>query len=221
MSTMQSFFDGYTTVKIPKGEVIIQQSQVPDKAYVIKSGIVKVCNFTANGEEKSLSFKVDNDIFPVCWIFDKTETALFYYQAHTDIELYVMSRDEITKRVETNPDFAKVVLDKQIISYVNSELQVEALEQSRAILKLIYTFRHLALTHGTKLEDNLVRIKIPLTQQELANFTGLTRETTIGELNKLKDMGIIYNVQKFYTINTAKADELIDDDYDPGVKIQV
>jgi len=217
---MQLSFDDYPTVKVLKGEVIIQQSQAPDKAYAIKSGIVKVCNFTANGEEKSLSFKVENDIFPVCWIFDKTETALFYYQAHTNLELYVMSRDDITKRVEENPDFAKAVLDKQISSYVNSELQVEALEQSRAILKLMYTFRHLALTHGTKLENNFVRIKIPLTQQELANFTGLTRETTISELNKLKELGIISNVQKYYTINTVKADDLIDDDYDPGVKIQ-
>jgi len=221
MNTTQQFYSAHPIIKVLKGEVIVQQSGIPNTAYAIKSGIVKVCNFTANGEEKSLSFKVEDDIFPVCWIFNKTKTALFYYQAHTDLELYTIDRQDITDQVETNADFAKAILDRQIISYVNSELQVEALEQSRAILKLMYTLRHLALTHGEEIKENYVKINIPLTQQELANFTGLTRETTVMELNKLKEMGIISIVQKYYIIDTLKANDIIDDDYDPGVTIQI
>jgi CRP/FNR family transcriptional regulator, anaerobic regulatory protein len=221
MNSAQLFFNVYPTIKVSKGEVIVQQNQIPNKAYAVKSGIVKVCNFTTNGEEKSLSFKVENDIFPVCWIFNKTKAALFYYQAHTDLELYVMSRDEITHHVNTDSDFARTILDRQIVSYVNSELQIEALEQSRAILKLIYTLRHLALTHGVEEKKDCVKIKIPLTQQELANFTGLTRETTVMELNKLKGMGIVSNSQKYYTINTTRASDFLDDEYDPGVTIKI
>jgi len=221
MNRFTEFFDKFPVKTVKKGEVVIQQSQTPDKAFVIKKGVMKVSNFTSNGEEKSLSFKVKGDIFPVCWIFEKTTTALFYYQAHTDCELYVMDRKDITDFIEKNHEFAKFILDKQVLSYVNSELQVEALEQSRAQLKLLYTFRHLSLTHGIEIAKDCVKISIPLTQQDLANFTGLTRETTAVELKKLVDDGIVSSDRKFYIIDTAKMDDAMDDEYDPGVLIQL
>lgn len=220
MHRFTNFFDQYPVKFIKKGQVILHQNDIPTAAYVIKNGVVKVCNLTSNGEEKSLSFKVTGDIFPVCWIFSKTTSALFYYQAHTDCELYVADRKDITDFIDTNHDFAKFILDKQVVSYVNSELQVEALEQSRAQLKLLYTFRHLALTHGIELKKDRVKISIPLTQQDLANFTGLTRETTTLEISKLSNDKIIRVDRKFYIVNTSKVNDIIDDEYDPGVKIQ-
>ena len=218
--THKEFFDQYPVKFIKKGEVILQQSDTPSKAFSIKKGIIKVSNLTSTGEEKSLSFKVENDIFPVCWIFSKTTSALFYYQAHTDCEVYVLDREDIINHINTNHEFTKFLLDKQVISYVNSELQVEALEQSRAQLKLLYTFRHLTLTHGIKLEKNRIKIGIPLTQQELANFTGLTRETVALELNKLIDDAVVYVDHKYYVVNTDKLNDIIDDEYDPGMLIQ-
>lgn len=181
---------------------------------------MKINNFTSNGEEKSLSFKVKGDIFPVCWIFSKTTSALFYYQAHTHCEVYMLDREDLTTFIDENHEFAKFILDKQVLSYVNSELQVEALEQSRAQLKLLYTFRHLALTYGVELRKDCVKIPIPLTQQELANFTGLTRETVALELNKLVNDDVVFSEKKCFAINTDKVDEIIDDEYDPGVMIQ-
>jgi CRP-like cAMP-binding protein len=221
MNHIKAFFGQYPTKTISKGEVILQQNDVPEKAYAIKKGIMRVCNITSNGEEKILSFKVADDIFPVCWIFSKIKRSLFYYQAHTDCEVYVLDKADIMRQLNTSPDFSRAILDKQVITYVNSELQVEALEQSRAYLKLLYTFRHLALTHGTEIRKDFVRIKIPLTQQELANFTGLTRETTTAELNKLRQSKVIFSDRRYYSVDTSKVNDFIDDEYDPGVTINL
>lgn len=220
MLKFKDFFDHYPVKKIEKGQIIVLQDEVPAHAYVVKNGIMKVNNLTSAGEEKSLSFKFRGDIFPISWIFEKTTSALYNYQAHTDCELYVMDKKDITHHVETDHDFARYMLDKQIVSYVNSELQVEALEQSRAQLKLLYTFRHLALTHGVELKKDRVKITIPLTQQELANFTGLTRETVAVALSKITNDGIVSCERKFYVIDTDKVNDVIDDEYDPGLMIQ-
>ncbi len=220
MLKFKDFFDHYPVKQIKKGQVILHQGDVPKHAYVIKNGIMKVNNLTSDGEEKSLSFKFRGDIFPISWIFGKTEGALYYYEAHTDCELYILDKKDVTHNVEKEHDFAMYMLDKQIVSYVNSELQVEALEQSRAKLKLLYTFRHMALTHGQELKEDQVKITIPLTQQELANFTGLTRETVVIALNKIIDDGIVFSDHKFYVINTDKVNDVIDDEYDPGLMIQ-
>src|SRR4051812_19562847 len=100
MKRAEAFLDQYPVKKVARGEVLLHQSDIPDKAYVIKSGIIKVCNLTSNGEEKSLSFKVEDDLFPVCWIFSKTKTSLFYYQAHTDCELYLVDKEKLVKHID-------------------------------------------------------------------------------------------------------------------------
>ena len=151
------------------------------------------------------------------WIFGRSQTVLYYHQAHTDCQLYVIDRESILEHVAQNPSFSKYIFDTLVSAEMNRALQVEALEQSRAQLKLLYTFRHLALMNGVELKDGLVKINIPLTQQELANFIGLTRETTVLELRKLKRLMLIFREHKYYLVDTTKLDGLIDDEYDPGL----
>jgi len=217
MNNFNTFFDQFPTTSVQKGEVILQQNYVPHHAYVLKSGFVKVVSFTNNGEEKSVAFKVAGDLIPIYWIFGKSQAALYYYQAHTDCVLYVLDRDDILQHVDGNHDFAKFVLDQQVIAHVNHELRVEALEQSRAHLKLLYTFRHLALLYGIDMKRGMVKITIPLTQQELANFVGLTRETTIAALGKLRRDNVVRCDHRYYTVNTPMLREATEDDYDPGI----
>jgi len=215
MNNFHTFFDQFPLTFVQKGEIILHQGDVPKHAYAIKSGVIKISNITGNGEEKALSFKLSGDIIPIYWIFGQADTTLYFHQAHTDCELYVIDRDSMLAYIEQNQQFSKYIFDKLITAELNRELHVEALEQSRANLKLLYTFRHLALMHGNEIKKGLVRIGIPLTQQEIANFTGLTRETTVLELNKLRRQLLIYREHKHYTVDTLRINDFIDDEYNP------
>ena len=217
MHTLESFFNTYQTIKIPKGEVILSQGDTPRYAYAIKSGYVKVCNVTHNGEEKILSFKTTEDIFPMSWIFSKTQQSLFYYCAHTNCVLYLVYKEAIQLQLKDDPLFARKVLNQHVNSHIHSDLQIEALEQSRASLKLFYTLRHLTLSHSNEIHSGFFRLTLPITQQDLANFTGLTRETIALELNKLKRESVIFLKNHIYTIHVAKLSEKIDDEFNPGI----
>jgi len=142
---------------------------------------------------------------------------MFFYQAHTDCELYVINKEDFNSHLNQNSDFALQIIGILSNAYVSASLQVDALVQTTARLKLLYAFRHLCLRYGRDIKNNISRLQIPITQQELANYTGLTRETTTLELNKFKIQGIVSYRHKYYSINTGKVNELIDDEYNPGI----
>jgi CRP/FNR family transcriptional regulator, anaerobic regulatory protein len=217
VTSLRSFYRQYPVRKVSKGQIILQQNDVPQHVYAIRSGVVKVSNITSNGAEESLSFKITNDILPVCWAFSQTTRSLFYYQAYTDCELYVVKKDDFTKQIATDHEFTQAVLARQVHAYVGNQLQVDALSKSRASTKLLYTFRYLCLSYGQEIKQGYAKILIPMTQQEFANFTGLARETVTLELTKLKDKKVVVSRAKYYTVNTDKLNGLIDDEYNPGL----
>ncbi|MDB5167370.1 MAG: hypothetical protein JWN26_515 [Candidatus Saccharibacteria bacterium] len=221
VNELRSFYRTYPTIKFAKGEVVFHQNEAPSCVYAIKNGVIKVSNISAEGDDQLISFEIIDDIVPICWAFSKTTKALFYYQAYTDCELYIMSKDAFESHSAENVGFANAMLSRQVGSYIGNMLQVDALEKTRAYTKLIYTFRYLCLRYGRDIKKDLVKIYVPLTQQEIANTTGLTRETTTLELKKLKEEKVISVRQKYYTVNTAKLDARIDDEYDPGITVNM
>lgn len=58
----------------------------------------------------------------------------------------------------------------------------------------------LCLRYGKGIAENTVEIQIPLTQQELSESLGLTRETTAVALKMLKETGIIICNNKLYAV---------------------
>jgi CRP-like cAMP-binding protein len=52
-------------------------------------------------------------------------------------------------------------------------------------------------------------IIVPLTQQDIANLLGLTRETVATELKKLKDKGYVYYDKWQFVVHTDKLSELM------------
>lgn len=214
MEVFEKFLQQFRTVRFDKGEIILRQHEIPPAAYVIKEGIVKTYNITTEGDEKPISFDVKGEIFPVSWIFSKTETTLYYYEAFTDCELYVVSKELYSEFMRKNPEVSYMVLGKFIGNHVGYMLQVHALEQSKASSKLLYTLYYLCVRFGKQGTQGQVAISLPLTQQELANFMGLTRETTAIELKKLERRGIVTYQRASYSVDAKKLNDLLDEEYD-------
>jgi CRP-like cAMP-binding protein len=221
VNELRTFYRKYPTIKFAKGELVLQQDDVPSHVYGIKRGVIKVFNLNSDGSSQSISFEIIDDILPLCWAFSKTDKTLFYYEAYTDCELYVIDKDIFKDRLKNDIQFTNAMLERQVSSYIGNMLQVDALEKTRAYTKLAYTFRYLCLRYGREIKENHVKIYVPLTQQELANTTGLTRETTTLELQKLRKNKIISEKFKYYTVNIEKLNEEIDDQYNPEIEVNM
>jgi CRP-like cAMP-binding protein len=93
-------------------------------------------------------------------------------------------------------------------------MRLNALQHSRASDKLIYTLHYLALSHSKVLDAEVVELELLLTHQDFANLTGLTRETTATELNKLKKAGVIsYGKHTAYKVSIGKLRAALNDQF--------
>ena len=221
MEDNKPFFRNYPIVKFPKGETIFLQDEIPRYIYSIKSGIVEASNSTHSGNRQCISFEVVGDIFPKSWAFSKTTKTLFDYKAFTNCELYVIDKSNFLLKLVDDIDFVNRMLSHTISSLEGARLQVDALEKPNAKLKLLYTFRYLCLLYGKEIDKDIVRIQLPLTQQEIADIVGLTRETTSKELSILKIERVISRERKYYSINTQVLRNFIDDDFNPGISVNL
>jgi CRP/FNR family transcriptional regulator len=216
MQAFQKFVEQYRTQTFKKGEIILSQDQVPTTAYVVKEGVVKTYNITAEGEERPISFDIKGEIFPAAWVFAKARRTLFFYEAMTDCELYLIPRDEFTNFLKARAEVTYEMFEHFMGYHISFQLRVNALEQPKAAKKVLNTLHYLCLRFGEDVGADRVRIQLPLTQQELANFMGLTRETTSLELNKLQKQNVLKLIKRRYVVDTNRLNSLLDDEYDPG-----
>ncbi|MEO6513362.1 MAG: Crp/Fnr family transcriptional regulator [Candidatus Saccharimonadales bacterium] len=214
-SPFATFLENYPLRKISKGEIIIFQGEEPRSSYVVKSGVVKVYNLSVNGDEKPVGFETSQGVFPAPWTFRKAPSALYYYEAFTDTELYIVPRDEYVAFLKSNQEALVSTLEQYVSNELGSTMRLNALQHSRASDKLIYTLHYLAISHGKPTtKPNVIEITLDLTHQDFANFTGLTRETTATELNKLKTRKVIsYGKRVPYTLDLTQLNAMMNDQY--------
>jgi len=221
MNERRSFYRNNPTIKFSKNQVIYLCEETPNNLYCIKSGVIEECNYSSDGNRQLIVFEIIGDVFPKCVAFAKTSKTLFEYRAFTDCELYIIKYDDFQSQLAYNIDFAKKMLDRLAGLIVGSSLRIDALEKPNAEIKIIYMFRYFCLLYGSSRWNGFVRIEVPLTQQDLAELTGLTRETINIEINRLTKMKIISCSHKYYTVDTTYLNKIIENDYKPELSLNL
>jgi len=221
MNELERFYENFPTVKFAHGENIVSQDEVPEYVYAIKSGVVETYNFTDSGDRRCVSFSVISDIFPIEWVFSISTKSLFFQRAYTDCELYKIDRNVFQEEVASNQKLQGELLLMSVRDYVGAKLQLDALGKSGGYKKVLYILRFFCLGYGVDAAKNKVKIEIPLTHQEIANFCSLTRETTAIFIGQAKKRGVLTIKHKDYTVNTYKLNQEIDDEYNSGFSVNM
>ncbi len=195
-----------------KHSILLYQGEAPRMAYILVSGIVKVYSINTAGEEQIATFQVEGDLFPSPWIFGKSASTLYYYEALTDCEVLVMPRDAVRKAISSRPDLLEGMLDYFVVNYTGLLMRVTALEQSRAREKIMFTLYYLLFRYGQEIRPGIYKINVALTHGVIASLVGLTRETTTTELSKLKAQKVVNYSAHTYTVNKPKLERLLGED---------
>lgn len=193
------------------GATILYQGEVPRSAYVISSGTVRVLSISAQGDEQIVTYHVAGEFFPTSWIFEKTSSALFFYEASEDCEIALIPRQELITYMTAQPERVQSFLNYFTTSYTASLIRISALEQPKAREKLLYTLYYLCQRHG-RWHGKYVDIELSLTHQNLAGLVGLTRETTATEISKLRAKKILNYEKQHYIVNTEKLFAMLGED---------
>ena len=189
---------------VSKGTIIYYQGEAPRAGCFIKSGVVKVYNLSADGEEQLINFHTANDFLPTPWLFGYATGSIYFYEAFTDCELVKVPKDAFMDLLSKSKTASHTILGQYIKNYIGSMMRITALEQPKAAAKIMYTFYFLTQRFGRPLANGMVRIGLQLTHQQFAHLVGLTRETTATEIKRLQKANIISYKTQTYAVDVDK-----------------
>jgi CRP/FNR family transcriptional regulator len=199
----------------PKGEILVSQGEIPQRAYVVEQGLLKHYDLSKDGSERLVDLNTTYDILPDSWVFGKSQSALYFCETVMESRLYSLPRQELVEFVRTNHAVERAMLNKYISVYTAQSLRISALTYSVANEKLLHTLRYLCIRFGKPEKDGIIELSIYLTHQQLAELLGLSRETTTNELLKLKKKNIVSYDRRAISINASKLSDAIGNlDYD-------
>lgn len=199
---------------IKKRSILLYQGEIPRQAYIVKKGVIKIYRLSRSGDEQIVGFCTAGDLFPEAWVFGKTSSALYYYEALEDSEVTTVERSVLLDHIDNNAELRQNLLDYFINSHTSHLLQITALEQSRAADKLLLMLHYLTYRYATETKPGDFELKFHLTHTLLGNLTGLTRETTSVELGRLRRKGVIsYSGARFTIHRKALEQHLVKESF--------
>jgi len=193
MDELAEFVRSQPTRRFSKDSILIYQGEVPRGFYAIRSGFVKIYDLSLDGNEQVVGLSGKYDFIPSELLFSKDIVAQFFYAAFTPVEVYIINRDELAARINGNADALYEIARTISKQYGGLRRHLTAVQKPRAREKIVYVLHFLAqyFVAAQVQEQSAQRVAIPLTQQDIANLVGITRETAAHELKQLKNEGHI------------------------------
>lgn len=187
------------------GETIFHKDDAGTTMYIISEGTVKISVPSEVGNEMILSILSSGDFFGELSLFDgKPRSATVTSSGPT--EVFVLHRDDFIEFVGKHP---RVSLG--IISALSKRIRLtDTLVEDVVFLdipaRLAKKLLELSRTHGKLMPNGSLDIELRLTQQDLANMLGTTRESVNRQLVTFQERGFIKIDRQ--RISVIKASEL-------------
>ncbi len=175
--------------RFKKNEVILHEEDTNKLMYIILSGKVKAVQITEDGKEILLAIHQAGEFFgEMSFIDGKTSPAAIV--AADDCVINIISRDEFYSTIITHK---KVLYNLLLI--LCSRLReawekIQLLNLKNASDRLKILFYTLSNKYGEKTSEGIT-LNIKLTHQEMADMSGMARETVTRVLDKWNKEGEI------------------------------
>lgn len=190
-AALMQLLDGiYYTKKVEKGNFLFQEGSLADELYFVKSGVLQVSKIIPDGRELTLRMCSRGDLVGELNLFSPSKRYLLSARVVESAEVAVIMKEILEEKLSQD-----LTLSLEFIKWMSNQYR-----------KTQTKFRDLVL-HGKKgaLYSTLIRISnsfgintdcgifidLPLTNQELANFCGTSREVVNRLLSDLRKSGII------------------------------
>lgn len=200
MSEFQKFMARYPLRVCRKGETILLKDDTPPGMFVIESGLVKVYTITNGGDERLITLAGDEENFPVGYALGLVDRAQFFYEAFSVCRIRIVPSADYLEYVLSSKAISRQHMERITKLLLSTQARINALEQPRAGDKIAETLLYLAGQFGTAIRAPTKQLRIRMTQQEIANSLGLSRETANIELKKLEVKKLITHSRESYIL---------------------
>ena len=171
-----------TLKKFRKNEVILQEQDTSEFMYIILSGKVKVVQVTEDGKETIIAFHKSGDFFGEMSLIDgKTVPATVLAIENSNVA--IISKKDFYSILFVQNKFLVQLLRILCSRLRESYERIQILSFNNAAQRIKMLFIMLADMYG-KEEEKGIRLDIKLTHQNMADMTGIARETVTRIINR-------------------------------------
>jgi CRP-like cAMP-binding protein len=167
---------------VARGKTIFSKGEVGTSLYAILEGQIKVVSFSIHGKNAVLNFLGPGDIFGEIAFLDGGERTADV-TAVTNCRLMVFERRDFLPLIHSQPEVAQKLIELLCARLRNTSRQVEEvmfLDLSRKLARAILRFSNAKAAPG--------RRKVLLTQNEIAQIIGASRESTNKQLREWEEL---------------------------------
>jgi CRP-like cAMP-binding protein len=179
-----------TMTKCSAGERIMSPDDPPDRIHILKKGKVRVYRVTPDGKQLTLDIYDKGTILGDMSLLGQEPIPEAFAETLDDAVICTISPDELRALVERYP-----TIGVNIISYLSGRLrdaesELESMAYQRVGQRLARKLVDLSNRFGVKTSRGTL-IEARLTQQELAEMIGTTRETLAHTLADFRRRGLL------------------------------
>lgn len=172
-----------------KNEIILREEKTSEFMYIILDGGVKVVQFTDAGKEIIVSVHQTGDFFGELSLIDG-KTAPATVCATKNSIVAIISRIDFYQLLHSQTKVLDNLLNIFCARFRESMKKIQMLNFNNASQRIKMLFLMLSDSYGESSPDGTI-LKIKLIHQDIADMTGLTRETVTRVLDKWQRSGEI------------------------------
>ena len=173
-----------------KHAVLVYEGDPGDALFIVINGNVAVTRVSNDGKETILSILKEGDFFGEMGVLDASPRSATI-KALRDAEVAILARKDFLDLLGKNTQMCLSLVGalSTRLRATNQAIQANAYQDIRT--RLASLLINLERNFGEKVDGGGTRLTLRLTNQEMANMIGTTRETVNRMLNKFWDEKLI------------------------------
>jgi CRP/FNR family cyclic AMP-dependent transcriptional regulator len=171
-------------------DVLLARGDEADRVLVLVAGRVKVTVPTASGTDAVLTFRGPGALLGEQALVDRRPRGANVV-AIEPVELLVIAASAFRSYLRRQPDVALAMLAMLSTRLRDSDRRLAEFAAADTLGRVASRLVELCDAHGEPGEQGSVRISLPITQEDLAGWTGSSLESTAKALRQMRTLGWI------------------------------
>ena len=193
---------------LKQGQTLFWKGDEGIALYIVKRGTIKIVLPSIEGDEIIVTMFSEGDFFGEMALLDG-ESRSADAVAIEPSEVFILSRNNFLSFLQSNVNAIESILSLLSKRLRRTDDMLEDTCFLNVSARLVKKLIELAESHGQQ-KDNKILIDLSLTQKELGDMVGATRESINKELKSLREQGLILTEEsKIQILDISRLKSLI------------
>jgi CRP/FNR family transcriptional regulator, cyclic AMP receptor protein len=193
-----------TPRRATRGQAILSEGQVPDRVILLRRGFVKVVAAGADGQEVVLAFRGPGALLGEQALVDGAPRAAGVI-AVEPVDMLVVAASTFRHYLDERPGILLALVALLSRRLRDSDRRLVQFATSDALGRVASRLVQLCDEHGSIDDQGSIHIELPLTQEDLAGWTGASLEATARALRQMRDLHWVTTGRRSITVQDLDA----------------